>query len=156
MKAVGFDRGITIEGSYRGRRIHGRRCSAVSRITTVRDRHSGCHGAWILSGVVRDRAGRSGLGRRGEGLRAKVIDPIPSHKIEPLFLMILSIVSFGLLIDRAGLVVATFVCLFFACFRRVFTNPIEVFLTYSVLTIFNILVFIYAFGMTIPIFWWEN
>ncbi len=70
--------------------------------------------------------------------------------------MILSIVSFGLLIDRAGLVVATFVCLFFACFRRVFTNPIEVFLTYSVLTIFNILVFIYAFGMTIPIFWWEN
>lgn len=97
-----------------------------------------------------------GLAAVVKGLRAKVIDPIPSHKIEPLFLMILSIVSFGLLIDRAGLVVATFVCLFFACFRRVFTNPIEVFLTYSVLTIFNILVFIYAFGMTIPIFWWEN
>lgn len=91
-----------------------------------------------------------------KGVLAKVPDPIPYHKVEPLFLILASIISFALLIERAGLVVATFVCLLFACFRRVLTNPIEVFLMFVALTVFNVAVFVYAFEITIPIFWWDK
>jgi putative tricarboxylic transport membrane protein len=89
------------------------------------------------------------------GLRTTVPDPIPTHSLEPLILITLSIVSFGLLIERAGLIVATFVCLFLACFRRVFTHPLEVFLTFVVLTAFNVVVFVYFFQMTVPVVWWN-
>jgi hypothetical protein len=91
-----------------------------------------------------------------KGVRAKTPDPISWTAIEPLLLILLSMISFGLLVERAGLVVATFVCLFFACFRRIRKHPLEVFLTFLFITAFNILVFIYAFEMTIPVFWWDR
>jgi putative tricarboxylic transport membrane protein len=97
-----------------------------------------------------------GLASIVSGLRANVLDPIPKHSLEPLVLITLSIVSFGLLIERTGLIVATFVCLFFACFRRVFTHPLEVFLTFVVLTAFNIIVFVHFLQMTMPVVWWRH
>jgi hypothetical protein len=96
-----------------------------------------------------------GLGSIVKGILAKHYDPIDAHSIEPLILILLSIVSFALLIERAGLVVATFVSIFLACFRRALSHPIEVFAVFLVLTTFNLIVFIYAFGMTIPVFWWR-
>lgn len=97
-----------------------------------------------------------GIGAVIKGLTAREYDPIPDHPIVPLILILLSIVSFALLIERAGLVVATFVCLFFACFQRVFTRPLEVLAIFVVLTAFNIIVFVYLFEMTLPIFWWRS
>lgn len=97
-----------------------------------------------------------GVGAVFQGIRAKEPDPIPTHKLEPLILILASIISFGLLIERAGLIIATFVCILLACFRRALTNPIEVFLTFAALTIFNYVVFIYAFDMVMPVFPWDN
>jgi len=89
------------------------------------------------------------------GYRLKIPDPIPKHKLEPLFLILASIISFALLIDRTGLIVAIFVSVFLACFRRALTNPIEVFLTFVALAAFSAVVFVHLFGMIIPLFWWD-
>jgi putative tricarboxylic transport membrane protein len=97
-----------------------------------------------------------GAGAIVKGLSAKIPNPLSMGNVEPLFLILASIISFGLLVERAGLVVATFVCIFFACLRRVFTNPIEVLLIFIVLTTFNVVVFVYALGIVIPVFWWDN
>jgi len=97
-----------------------------------------------------------GVGAIFQSIRATIYDPIPEHKLEPLFLILASIVSFGLLIERTGFVVATFVCLFFACFRRVFSHPIEFIVIFAMLTIFNVIVFVYALQLNIPLwpkFW---
>ncbi|MGD9741024.1 MAG: tripartite tricarboxylate transporter TctB family protein [Dongiaceae bacterium] len=91
-----------------------------------------------------------------KGYWSRIPDPIPKYRLEPFFLILASIISFALLIDRAGLVVAIFVSVFIACFRRVLTNPLEVFLTFVALASFSGLVFIHLFGMVIPLFWWSR
>jgi hypothetical protein len=96
-----------------------------------------------------------GILATAKGLLSKEPDPLPEHKVSPLILMVAAVVSFGLLIERAGLVVATFVCLFFACFRRLRTNPVEVLLLFVGLTFFNVVVFVDFIGMQMPLFWWE-
>ena len=83
-------------------------------------------------------------------------DPIVQLSIEPLALVVAGGLSFSFLIERAGLVVAIAALLFFACFRRLLTNPIEVVLTFAVLAVFSALVFVYGFGMPIPLFWWQQ
>ena len=90
-----------------------------------------------------------------QGFLAQTPNPIGSIKIEPLLLILASVVSFAFLIERTGMVVATFVCVFLACFRRALTNPLEVFLLFAALATFNYLVFALAFGMNFPIVWWE-
>jgi putative tricarboxylic transport membrane protein len=97
-----------------------------------------------------------GIAATAKGLVSKEPDPLVAHKIGPLILMTASVVSFGLLIERAGLVVATFVCLFFACFRRLRSNPLEVLLLFVGVTIFNVVVFVDFIGMQIPVFWWDR
>ncbi len=89
------------------------------------------------------------------GYRSRTPDPIQKYKLEPLFLILASIISFGLLIDRVGLIAAIFVAVFFACFRRLLTHPVEVFLTFAGLAVFCGVVFIYLFGMVIPLFAWN-
>ncbi len=91
-----------------------------------------------------------------KGYWSQTLDPIPKYRLEPFFLILASIISFAVLIDRVGLVVAIFVSVFIACFRRVLTNPLEVFLTFVVLAAFSGLVFIHLFGMVIPLFWWTR
>jgi hypothetical protein len=94
-----------------------------------------------------------GLGAAIKGLRTKTPDPLPRHKILPLFFMVASVFSFGLLIERAGFVVASFVCLVLTCYQRWRTNPVEILLIFVGLTLFNYIVFIYFLGMAMPIFW---
>jgi hypothetical protein len=88
-----------------------------------------------------------------KGSRAKTPDPLPNHRFVPLLMMFVSVVGFSLLIERAGLVVASAFCIAFACYQRLFTKPIEVFLIFMGLTVFNIVVFIKIFEMPIHIFW---
>ena len=88
------------------------------------------------------------------GFRREKADPIVKLNIEPLLLISAGGLSFSFLVDRAGLVAAIAALLFFGCFRRLLTNPIEVILTYAVLTVFSVAVFVYGFGMAMPVFWW--
>jgi hypothetical protein len=97
-----------------------------------------------------------GIAATVKGLVSKEPDPLVEHKVGPLVLMTASVVSFGFLIERAGLVVATFACLFFACFRRVRSHPLEVLLLFMGVTIFNVVVFVGFIGMQIPVFWWDQ
>ena len=96
-----------------------------------------------------------GVGAVVKGVLAQTPDPLPDHKILPLIFLVAGVVSFGFLVERAGFVVASFVCLFLVCFQRWRTQPLEVFLLFVGLTTFNYLVFVYAFGMTMPMFWWN-
>ena len=91
-----------------------------------------------------------------KGLRSKTPDPLPDHKILPLVMIVASVISFSLLIERAGLVIATFFCIGFACYQRWLTKPLEVFLIFAGITIFNVTVFVWIFGMPFKVFWWDN
>ena len=97
-----------------------------------------------------------GIAATVKGLVSKQPEPLVEHKVGPLVLMTASVISFGLLIERTGLVVATFACLFFACFRRLRTHPLEVLLLFLGVTIFNVVVFVDLIGMQIPVFWWDQ
>lgn len=89
------------------------------------------------------------------GYRAQTPDPITKHRLEPFFLILASIVSFALLIERTGLIVAIFVSVLLCCARRAVTHPLEVFLTFVALAGFSALVFVHLFGMHLPLFWWN-
>lgn len=96
-----------------------------------------------------------GVGAVFVGLRSRKPDPIEKISIEPLVLISLAVISFGLLIKPLGLIPATAVCLFFACFRRLLVKPLEVLALFVGISAFNYLVFIYAFGLPIRPFWWS-
>jgi hypothetical protein len=89
------------------------------------------------------------------GINRKDPDPITPHRIEPLILLFTGILAFSLLIERAGLVVASAALIGIACFRRLLAKPLETLIVYTVLTGFSALVFVQWFGMQLPIFWWH-
>ena len=93
-----------------------------------------------------------GVGGIAKGLAGKAPAPLPRYRIEALVLVLASVVSFALLLERAGFIVASFVCVFFACFQRLWTSPLEVFLIFCALTAFNVVVFAYALGVPFPLF----
>ena len=61
-----------------------------------------------------------------QGFIAKVADPIEPRSLEPLFLVLASVVSFGFLVERVGLIIAITVAILLVCFRRALANPLEV------------------------------
>ena len=89
------------------------------------------------------------------GVTRKIPDPITPHRIEPLILVFSGILAFSLLIERTGLVVASAALIGIACFRRLRSKPLEVFIIYSVLTGFSALVFVKWFDIQLPLFWWH-
>lgn len=96
-----------------------------------------------------------GIGSIIKGVVTKIPDPLPRHKILPLFFMVAAVFSFGLLVEHAGFVVASFVCLVFVCYQRWRTSPIEILAIFVCLTLFNYIVFIHFLGMSMPVFWWD-
>jgi hypothetical protein len=96
-----------------------------------------------------------GIGAIIKGVLAKTPDPLPNHSILPLFFMVGAVFSFGLLIGRAGFVVASAVSLVLACYQRWRTAPLEIVALFVCLTLFNYTVFIYFFGMPMKVFWWD-
>jgi hypothetical protein len=97
-----------------------------------------------------------GVGSVIVGLREKTPNPIVAIKLEPLILIFTGAVSFALLIERAGLVVATAALVFLSCFRRLLKNPLEVVIVFLVLATFSVLVFIHGLGMQMNAFWWQQ
>lgn len=96
-----------------------------------------------------------GVSAIARGISRKAPDPITPHRLEPLFLVFASILAFSFLIERTGLVVAAAVLIGIACFRRLLTNPLEVFLVYAVLTGFSALVLVHWFNIQLQLFWWQ-
>lgn len=95
-----------------------------------------------------------GVAAIARGVTRKTPDPITPHRIEPLILVFAGILAFSLLIEKAGLVVASAALIGLACFRRLLVRPLEVLVIYSVLTGFSALVFVKWFDMQLPLFWW--
>ena len=87
------------------------------------------------------------------GLNRKTPDPISPHRLEPLVLVFLSVLAFSLLIEKAGLLIASAALIGISCFRRLRSNPLEVLLIYVVLTGFSALVFGLWLGIQLPLFW---
>lgn len=94
-----------------------------------------------------------GLALFVNGLRNPHEDPFDHHSVEPLALIVLSVVAFAYLVDRAGLVPALFAMVLISCARRALTNPIEVLVSFIVLAAFCVFLFVYLLGMHIPLFW---
>ena len=96
-----------------------------------------------------------GVAAIARGLTRADPDPIEPHRLEPLFLIFTGIVAFSLLVERAGLLVASAALIGIACYRRIFSHPWEVLITYVALTGFAALVFVVLFEMPMPLFWWR-
>jgi hypothetical protein len=92
-----------------------------------------------------------GVGAIIRGILRKQPDPITAHKLEPLALIFAGVLVFSFLIERAGLIIASAALIGIACFRRIRTNPLEVFIVYVALTGFSALVFVQWFGMQMPL-----
>jgi hypothetical protein len=90
-----------------------------------------------------------------QGFMAKVADPIEPRSLEPLFLVLASVISFGFLVEHVGLVIAVAVSIFLVCFRRALSNPLEVLVMIAALATFCAVVFVHLFEMTIPLFTWR-
>jgi hypothetical protein len=87
-------------------------------------------------------------------LRNGTPDPIEHTSLEPLVLVVASVVAFAVLIDWAGFLVALFALIFLSCLRRVRTNPFEVLAIYAGLAAFSVGVFRVALEMPLPLGWW--
>jgi hypothetical protein len=94
-----------------------------------------------------------GLAQVAVGLIAeRAAWPITWPDLWPVLLILLSVISFGAIIERGGLVPAIFAAVLFACLGRVRTHPIEVLLTFVVLAAFCSVVFVYLFGMPMHLY----
>ena len=73
----------------------------------------------------------------------------------PASLVFAAVLSFSLLIERTGLIVAAAALIGISCLRRLRTNPVEVLIIYVVLTGFSSLVFGVWLGIQLPLVWWQ-
>ena len=89
------------------------------------------------------------------GLTQKTPDPITPHRLQPLILIFAGILAFSLLIERAGLVVASAALIGLACLPRLRSHPLEVLAIYVVLTAFSALVFVVLLDMQLPLLPWR-
>lgn len=96
-----------------------------------------------------------GLASIFQGIRATVPNPVADCRGLPLLMVLAGVVSFGLLIVRAGLLVAMAALIGLSCFDRLRSRPLEVAVIYLVLAGFSVGTFVYAFGMPINLFWWQ-
>lgn len=90
-----------------------------------------------------------------QGIRATVSNPLEKCKAWPVVMVLAGVVGFGLLIERAGLLVALGVLLGFSCFERLKNRPLEVLATYLLLAGFCSGLFVYVFQMPIKLVWWQ-
>jgi hypothetical protein len=96
-----------------------------------------------------------GLASIVQGFLMKKADPIEARSLEPVFLVLASVVSFGFLVVRTGMLPAIAVSVLFVCARRAISNPLEVALLILSLWIFCGVVFVRIFEMTIPLYTWN-
>jgi hypothetical protein len=82
-------------------------------------------------------------------------EPIQARSVQPLIFILIGVVLFALLIERAGLIVAILALIASACFKRALTNPAEVLSVFAILAAFSTIVFVYGFGMSMPLWWFH-
>ncbi len=80
-------------------------------------------------------------------------EQITNEPLEPFLLIVGSVVAFGLLIDRAGFIVAMAALIGISCLRRLLKHPWEVLAIYVGLTVFCIAIFKFALSMPMPLGW---
>lgn len=73
--------------------------------------------------------------------------------LRPFLAIVASVIVFALLLEYVGLILSILFCLIIACWDMVRSKPLQFLVLYVSLTAFCVGVFIYAFGMTIPMFW---
>jgi len=88
-----------------------------------------------------------GLGAMVQAILRGEHDTVTRWEFADLALLLLGTVLFGLLIDRAGLLVATAALIVCACYARLRRRPIEVLVLWAALSGFTGLVFIETFGL---------
>lgn len=82
-------------------------------------------------------------------LRMKEVrDPVGELELAPLFFMLVSVVAFGLLVERAGLVPALFALTVLCCYSRLRTKYVEVLLLYVFIAVLIVGLFVY--GVDLP------
>jgi Tripartite tricarboxylate transporter TctB family len=90
-----------------------------------------------------------------QGVRASIPNVVDQVRITPVLLVLAGVISFALLIERTGLLVALAALLGFSCFDRLKTRPLEILLVYLVLAAFSAGLFVYGFRMSIRLVWWQ-
>lgn len=94
-----------------------------------------------------------GMGAIMMGRGLFMASPTVGHiEIRPLFFILISFVAFGLLITRAGLVVAIFAQVIVAHYASPETKYIETLLFALGLSIFSAVVFVYLLGIPVSVF----
>ncbi|MGH6860842.1 MAG: tripartite tricarboxylate transporter TctB family protein [Phyllobacterium sp.] len=86
-------------------------------------------------------------------LRSSEVDKPDWIGLKPFMAIITSVIVFALLLEHVGLVLSILFCLLIACWDMIRRKPLQFAALYISLTAFCVGVFIYAFGMTIPLFW---
>lgn len=79
-----------------------------------------------------------------QALRANTDDAVGDFELLPLFFLTASVVAFGLLVDRIGLVGSTFALVLLSSYNRILKKPIEVLSIASVLSILCVGLFVYG------------
>jgi hypothetical protein len=89
------------------------------------------------------------------GLRALAIEgpPIEPVKLRPILFILIAVLAFGYLIEQIGLAITTAGLAVFAAYARHDVNLKETVLLAIGLAAFAIVVFAYALGQPLPIWW---
>ena len=85
-----------------------------------------------------------------KAVMAGEVDPVEHWDLAPLFLLLAGVVAFGLIIDRAGLVAATFGVVLLSCYARLRKRWLEVLVMCLFLSTLAVGIFIY--GLRLPFF----
>lgn len=81
--------------------------------------------------------------------------PIEKVHIRPILFLMLAIAAFGFLIAKIGVVISAFLLIMLAAYARREVNFIETIIFAIATSIFVVLIFVYALGQPMPI-WWGN
>jgi hypothetical protein len=89
------------------------------------------------------------------GIRALALDgpPIEPIRLRPVLFILVAILAFGYLIEQIGLAITTAALAVFAAYARSDVNLKETLILAVVLAAFAIVVFAYALGQPLPIWW---
>ena len=89
------------------------------------------------------------------GLKSLAIDgpPIEPTKVRPILFILLAILAFGYLIEQIGLAITATGLAIFAAYARRDVNLKETVVLAVGLSLFAIVVFAYALGQPLPIWW---
>jgi hypothetical protein len=89
------------------------------------------------------------------GLKSLAIEgpPIEPIKLRPIVFILVAVLAFGFLIEQVGLAITTAALAIFAAYARGDVNLKETVLLAVGLTVFAVVVFAYALGQPLPIWW---